>query len=47
MKLIIGSIYTNYTTYVVNDDGIEQLDGMVAAPAAEQLILGFKRSSKA
>ena len=41
MKLIVASIYTNYTTYIIDDDGIEQLDFDIAAPVAEKLILGF------
>jgi cytochrome P450 len=43
MKLIVATIYTNYTTYVIDDEGIEQVDQFIAAPAREKLILGFKR----
>lgn len=43
MKLVVAAIYTNYTTYVIDDEGIEQLDSMVARPTGEKLILGFNR----
>jgi hypothetical protein len=43
MKLIVASIYTNYTTYIIDDEGIEQRDTVLAAPAGEKLVLGFNR----
>jgi hypothetical protein len=43
MKLITAAIYINYTTYIIDDEGIEQLDRMVASPAGEKLVLGFNR----
>ncbi len=46
MKLIVASIYTNYSTYIIDDEGIEQLDSMIASPAGDKLILGFSRISK-
>ena len=46
MKLIVASIYTNYTTYIIDDEGIEQLDRMIASPAGEKLVLGFNRIPK-
>jgi hypothetical protein len=46
MKLIVASMYTNYSTYIIDDEGIEQLDGMIAAPAGDKLNLGFKRIDK-
>jgi hypothetical protein len=46
MKLIVASIYTNYETYIIDDEGIEQLDSMVAYPVGEKLILGFNRIPK-
>jgi len=47
MKLIVATIYTNYTTYVIDDEGIEQVDGIFACPVGEKLILGFNRLPKA
>jgi hypothetical protein len=46
MKLIVASIYTNYSTYIIDDEGIEQLDSMIASPAGDKLILGFNRITK-
>lgn len=46
MKLITAAIYTNYTTHVVDDEGIEQVDQYTAHPRANQLILGFERVEK-
>lgn len=42
MKLITAAIYTNYRTYVVDDEGIEQVDAYTAHPRAEKLILRFE-----
>jgi hypothetical protein len=47
MKLVVAAVYTNYTTYIVDDEGIEQIDHMIARPVAEKLLLGFKRLPKA
>jgi len=40
------SIYTNYTTYIIDDEGIEQIDSLVASPAGNKLVLGFNRIPK-
>ncbi len=45
MKLIIAAIYTSYTTHIVDDAGIEQMDAYTATPRAERLILEFQRVS--
>ena len=44
MKLIVASIYTNYTTWIIDDTGIEQIDAYTAGPKAEQLLLRFERA---
>ncbi|XP_044717037.1 cytochrome p450 domain-containing protein [Hirsutella rhossiliensis] len=41
MKHIVAMIYSNFKTSVVNDDGMEQIDGYSARPAGEQLFLKF------
>jgi len=41
LKLVIATIYTNYTTEIVDDEGIEQTDTFVAGPVGEKLILRF------
>lgn len=46
MKLITAAIYTNFTTHVVDDEGIEQVDQYTAHPRANQLILRFERVEK-
>jgi len=46
MKLVAAAIYTNYTAYIIDDEGIEQVDRMIASPAGEKLILGFNRRTK-
>lgn len=43
MKLIIAMIITNYEIHIIDDEGIEQQDHMIASPVAEKLVLGFKR----
>jgi cytochrome P450 len=47
LKLVVAGIYTNYTTSIIDDEGIEQLDRLAATPAGEKLILGFSRLPKA
>ncbi|KHN96133.1 Cytochrome P450 [Metarhizium album ARSEF 1941] len=41
IKSIVAVIYANFTTSVVDDDGMEQTDGYSSRPAAEQLYLKF------
>lgn len=43
MKLITAAIYTNYTTHIIDDEGIEQADQYTAHPRANQLLLRFER----
>jgi len=42
MKLALAAVYTNFTSHIVNDDGIEQEDGYTCAPKAKRLILRFE-----
>lgn len=40
MKYVIGAMYTNFKTLIVDDDGMEdQHDGFIAGPKAERLML--------
>ncbi|EED24125.1 cytochrome P450 monooxygenase, putative [Talaromyces stipitatus ATCC 10500] len=41
IKLVIATIYTNFTTSIVNDEGIEQEDNYIAPPKGRKLILQF------
>jgi hypothetical protein len=41
IKLLVAAIYTNFTTTIVNDKGIEHRDDTFANPVSDQLILQF------
>lgn len=43
IKLVIAAIYTNYTTKVIDDEGIEQDDGYTVGPVGNKLILRFEK----
>ncbi|KAK4145219.1 cytochrome P450 [Dichotomopilus funicola] len=44
MKLIITTIYSNYTTHIVDDEGMEnQSDGYTGRPEKERLFLRFEK----
>ncbi|KAF4922691.1 Cytochrome P450 monooxygenase sdnE [Colletotrichum viniferum] len=43
MKLIAAAIWSNFTTYIVDDTDIEQDDTYTARPIAERLMLRFER----
>lgn len=43
MKLIIAAIYSNFTSHIVDDDGVaDQGDGYTARPSKERLYLRFE-----
>jgi hypothetical protein len=44
MKLIVAAIYSNYTTHVVDDEGMaQQSDGYTGRPKKERLYLRLER----
>ncbi|KAI4178626.1 MAG: hypothetical protein LQ346_007378 [Caloplaca aetnensis] len=43
LKFVVATIYSNFTTTVVDDAGIEQMDGYTGPPAGNQLKLKFTR----
>jgi len=43
MKLITAAIYTNFMTYIVDDEGIEQVDAYTAMPRSNKLILRLEK----
>lgn len=45
MKVLLAAIYSNYSTTIVSDIGIEHMDAYVAAPRGNQLLLKFQRLS--
>jgi len=47
MKYVVASIYTNFTTSVADDTGIEQGDGYTARPASDRLYLKFEAVASA
>ncbi|KAH9885544.1 cytochrome P450 3A12 [Xylariomycetidae sp. FL2044] len=46
MKLIIAAIYSNYTSHIVDDVGIEQTDAYTGHPASNSLYLRFEKVSQ-
>lgn len=42
MKLIVAAIYSNYTTRIINDEGIEAIDAYTTRPRSNRLILKFE-----
>jgi len=41
---MVAAVYTNFKTYVVDDEGIEQTDGYTCGPASNKLFLRFERA---
>jgi hypothetical protein len=41
MNLVAAAIYANFTTSIVDDEGIEQRESLVAGPVGDKLILRF------
>ena len=44
MKLIVTAIYTNFTTTIVDDEGIEELDAYTTRPKGNKLIMQFVKA---
>lgn len=42
MKLVIAALYTNYTTSIIDDQGMEQEDAFLGHPVGEKLLLKLK-----
>lgn len=45
IKLVIAAVYSNFRTYIVDDEGIEQTDGYTCGPTKNKLFLRFERVS--
>lgn len=45
MKLIVAAIYSNYTTCIVDDEGIEAIDAYTTKPRSNRLVLRFEHVS--
>ncbi|KAH6723966.1 cytochrome P450 [Leptodontidium sp. MPI-SDFR-AT-0119] len=46
IKLVIAAVFSNFTTQIVNDEGIEQEDGYTCGPTSNKLFLKFERVQK-
>jgi unspecific monooxygenase len=44
LKLIIGAIYTNYATKIVEALDIEQVDDYTGGPKGNKVVLEFQRA---
>lgn len=44
MKLLLATIYSNYTTHLVDAAGIEMKDAYVSGPEGNQLSVRFERA---
>ena len=42
IKIVTAAIYSNYETSIVDDTGIEPLDGFIGRPTGNKLVLKFK-----
>lgn len=43
MKYIVASIYSNYSTHVVDDTGIQQSDSYTAPPKGDKLVIRLEK----
>ena len=43
MKLSLATVYTTYSSVIVNNDRVEPLDWFLSAPASGKVVLGLKR----
>jgi len=39
LKLLFASIYTNFETSIIDDEGIEQSESFIAGPVGNKLIV--------
>lgn len=43
IKLVLAAVYSNFRTFIVDDEGIEQEDGYTVGPQSNRLVLKFER----
>jgi hypothetical protein len=41
--MVIAAVYSNYRTHIVDDEGIEQMDGYTTGPKSNRLTLRFEK----
>jgi hypothetical protein len=44
MKYIIAALYSNFSTSIVDDTGIEQIDSYTAPPKSDKLMVKLERT---
>ena len=44
MKLLLATIYSNYSTHLIDASGIEMRDAYTSGPEGNQLIVQFKHA---
>lgn len=45
MKYIVAALYSNYSTVIVDDTGIEQADAYTAPPQSDKLYIKLQKMS--
>jgi hypothetical protein len=43
MLVMLAAVYTNYSSHIVDAEGIEPVDEFIAGPRAGKLILRFEK----
>lgn len=41
MKLMLAAVYTQYTTTIIDDEGIEAIDAYTVKPQSNKLMVSF------
>jgi unspecific monooxygenase len=44
MKLMLAAIYTQYSTTIVDDEGIEAIDAYIVKPKSDKLMIKFTKT---
>lgn len=44
MKYLVAALYSNYSTAIVDDTGIEQIDSYTAPPKSDKLIIRLEQT---
>lgn len=45
IKLVMAAVYTNFTTSIIDDEGIEQEHSFISLPMGRKLMLKFSPAS--
>lgn len=44
MKLMLAAVYTQYSTTIVDDEGIEAIDAYTVKPRGDKLMIKFTKA---